>query len=145
MWQMALSLGTSLIGNYQEGLAEKGYANAMATEKKAQAGSVTEAAKAVARVIRKAGRHQLGQTKAAMAKAGLDVNASAAEDILAEVDQNVESDALSELLTGQRKARTLNNEAAMSTAQAKNAMTRSWLGMGQAGLSAWGNMGGGKS
>jgi hypothetical protein len=144
-WLQLIGAALSMIGSYKKGKGEKDYYDAVAQEKRTEAASTQEQAKSLARIIRKAGKQQSGETTAALAKAGLDVNSSTAQDILGEVDQNVEADAMTALLTGERQARTLRNEAAMAESAGKNAKDQALLSMGQTGMSAWGNMSGGKS
>lgn len=144
-WMQLIQAAVSMIGSYKEGKAQEQYGQVMNEQKQMEAGSVLEQSKSLARIIRKAGRQQSGETTAAMAKAGLDVNSSTAQDILGEVDQNVEADAMAALLTGERQARSLRNEGSMALAAGKNAKQSSMLSMGQTGMSAWGNMSGGKS
>jgi hypothetical protein len=134
---MALSTGVSVVGQLQQGQAAKQAANAEARNAENLAAQTRDAAMQEAARIRKAGDRTRGAARAQLAASGIDVNSGTAVTIEDDIGTNSELDAYNTLLTGDRKATSLQDSAAISRARGKNAVTSSMLGSVSTGLQGW--------
>jgi hypothetical protein len=134
---MALSTGVSVVGQLQQGQAAKAAANAEARNAENLAAQTRDAAMQEAARIRKAGDRTRGAARAQLAASGIDVNSGTAVTIEDDIGTNSELDAYNTLLTGDRKATSLQDSAAISRARGKNAVTSSMLGSVSTGLQGW--------
>lgn len=91
-------------------------ANQLAT----QAAQEKIAAEQEAAKIRKAGEKQAGAARAALAASGVDVNSGTAININEDIYGGAESDAQNTLLTGKRRAATLNAQGRQTLKSAAN-------------------------
>ena len=134
---MALSTGVSVVGQLQQGQAAKAAANAEARNAENLAAQTRDAAMQEAKRIRLAGDRTRGAARAQLAASGIDVNSGTAVTIEDDIGTNSELDAYNTLLTGDRKATSLQDSAAISRARGKNAVTSSMLGSVSTGLQGW--------
>jgi hypothetical protein len=134
---MALSTGVSVVGQLQQGQALKQAANAEARNAENLAAQTRDAAMQEAKRIRLAGDRTRGAARAQLAASGIDVNSGTAVTIEDDIGTNSELDAYNTLLTGDRKATSLQDSAAISRARGKNAVTSSMLGSVSTGLQGW--------
>lgn len=107
------SVGLSAFQQIQAGKYAKGQADLQASQMDYQ-GQVERAnALETARIIRKAGRRQEGETTAAYAGAGVRVDQGSAVDAQKQVTKDVEHDAYQALLDGNRRGRGMETGATM--------------------------------
>lgn len=118
------STAFNAISSIQQGRQEKKFANFQAEQANADAQAEREAGQVRADKIRKAGRYQQAEATAALAASGVEVKAGTPLKIAQEIDKNVESDALNEILFGSRTGSRLDQEAQGLRAAGKNAATR---------------------
>lgn len=139
---MAISAGISVVGQIQQGQAQKQAADAQAREQEIAADQNHVAAQQEAARIRKAGERQAGAARAAMAGAGIVVDQGSAVNINEDIYRGSESDAFNTLLTGERQTSSLMRSASQSRAAGDNAVTGSLLGAastGARGYAGWKN------
>lgn len=113
------------IGTLQQGKQQEKYYNWQAEQSRADAQAEDEAGQVRAEKIRKAGRYQVGEARAALSASGVAADVGTPLKITQQIERNVEEDALSELLTGTRKARRLESEASGYTIAGENALVNS--------------------
>lgn len=77
--------------------------------------------------VRKAGRYQQGAVTAGYAGAGVDVNSGTPAAVGERLQRDISEDAVTQLLTGQRRGAQLDAQAAGDRAAGKNAVTNSLL------------------
>lgn len=123
-----IGMGLSLLGGIGGAMASNAAGQAQQAIYNEQAGQELENAKRQAGLIRKMGRAQIGATKNATVKAGLDVNSTASQDMVDYVDSTAEQDAMMTLLTGERRARSLRNQGSIAAAEGRNGAMQSVLG-----------------
>lgn len=87
--------------------------------------------------MRKLGKKQQSEARAALAAAGVEVGAGSAVVIDQQIGRNVEADAQEELLSGVRRSQRLEQDAAASEIQGSNAMSRSMLAAGGSVATGW--------
>jgi hypothetical protein len=153
---LALSTGMSVIGQIQQGRANKQALEQTARNNEQQAAidqiqaqRETVAATEEAKRIRKAGDRQAAAARAQLAASGIAVGEGSAININEDITGGAESDAMNTLLTGERRAESYRTSAgqrigAASSARAagSNAMTSSILGAGATALQGWRGVGG---
>ena len=118
----------------QERVAGVEARNAQFQADQAQADAAAErgAATVKADKVRKQGRQQQSEARAALAAAGVEVGAGTPVKIGATIGRNAEEDALNEILYGDRTAAKLEQQAAMDRQYAQDTLT---AGSASAGLS----------
>jgi len=116
-----LATSVTALGQYQQGQAAKAQANYQAGQQDYQAKVEQDDALATAEMIRKAGRRQVGEANAAFAASGVKVGEGSAGEVDREIYQGSEHDAFMSILTGDRRARGLREEADLTRAAGKNA------------------------
>lgn len=115
----ALSAGATIMnGQQQKKMADYNAQVAEEEGNQAKADSLIQAEK-----VRRAARAQQGEARSALAASGVDVGVGTAEQIQADIGTRGEEDALSLILSGGRKARTLDSEAGMQRAAGSAAAT----------------------
>lgn len=124
-----------------QGQQQKKQANAQAQQAINSAAYDQDAAKAQAEKIRRAGRAQLGQTTAALAKSGVNLSEGTPLELKKSVIQDSEQDALSTILSGDRSASSQREEAKLLGKAGKNAQTNSYFSAASSALSAYGSSG----
>jgi len=122
---MAVSSGVKAIGELLQGKQQKNYYDWQAEQSRADATAEDEAGQVRAEKIRKAGRYQVGEARAALSASGVASDVGTPLKITQQIERNVEEDALSEMLTGTRKARRLESEASGYTVAGENALVNS--------------------
>jgi len=116
---VAQGYGAMQAGNAQRALAD------------AQAIAEQDAAAAEAEKIRTRTKRAQGAARAAIASSGVSLDSATALDIGQDIGQRGEQDALMTLLSGERRARELRAQGAMSAAQGRGRMVSSVLTAGQ--------------
>lgn len=133
---MAASTAMSMIGQAQQGAAQKKAANAPAQQVLNDGAYRADAAKQQAEKIRKAGAAQQGEAKASLAASGVKLGEGTALEVQKTIDTNVEEDALSALLSGKRITDSSQQEAKLLGKAGDNAVTNSVFGAGATMLKA---------
>lgn len=124
---MASSL-LSAFGNVQEGRQTQQYDDYRARQAEADAAAERGAAVVRARKVRKAGVLAQGETTAAYGGSGIDVNSGSALAVKEQLSRNISEDATAELLTGERRALSLEAQAEADRAAGRNARASGNLG-----------------
>lgn len=131
---MASSL-VSAFGNLSEGAQGQKFYNYKADQAIADAAYERGAATVRAGKIRKAGMIQQSQVKAAYAGSGIDVTQGTPLVSAETLQRNISEDATAQLLTGERKAKVLESEAAGYRAAGENAKSGGIISAGRSILS----------
>lgn len=106
--------GFNAFQNIQAGKYAQGQANLSAMQLEYQGKIERETALETARVIRRAGRKVLGQATAAYAGAGVKVGEGSASEVERQITQDVEHDAYQAILEGNRRARGMETQGALT-------------------------------
>jgi len=104
----------SAINQYQQGQVANAQAGLKGQALDYAAGVEQQSALETARLIRRAGRKQVGAANAAYAAAGVQVGEGSALETERQIGQDVEHDAFQALLDGNRRARGLHTDATMT-------------------------------
>jgi hypothetical protein len=99
-------------GNVQQGKQAKKYYNYQADQAMADAEAERQMGEARAGRVRKAGVLAQSQVRAGYGASGVDVNTGTPVAVATQLQRDISSDALTELLTGQRRAASLQATAA---------------------------------
>lgn len=143
---MCISIGTmlsiastamSFIGQMSQGQQQQDWAEYQAEQARADAQAAREEGQVRAEKVRKLGKRQQSEARAALAAAGVEVGAGSAVVIDQQIGRNAEADAQEELLSGVRRSQRLEQDAAASEIQGSNAMTRSMLAAGGSVATGW--------
>lgn len=110
----AIALGAQAVGTVLQMRGAVQSAEFEANQLATQAAQEKIAAEQEAAKIRKAGERQAGAARAALAAAGVDVGSGTAININEDIYSGAESDAQNVLLTGKRRATTLNEQGRQS-------------------------------
>jgi hypothetical protein len=124
---MAVAAGISALGAIQQGQARKQEADARAVQTLNEGLYRQDAAQAQAEKIRKAGRAQRGEAKAALAASGVKLGEGTPLEIDKTISTNVEEDALSAILSGKRAMSSATQEASLLQTAGDNAVTNSYF------------------
>lgn len=112
----------------QQGRQAQKMANYEAKQAEANAAAERGAAAVRADKIRKMGRMQRSSARAALAASGANVGEGTALVIDQQIGRDAEEDALTEIMTGGRRADALNTQAELSRISGRNARSASYLG-----------------
>lgn len=112
----------------QQGKQASAMANYEAKQAEANAAAERGAAAVRADKIRKMGRMQRSSARAALAASGANVGEGTALVIDQQIGRDAEEDALTEIMTGGRRADALNTQAELSRISGSNARSASYLG-----------------
>lgn len=134
---LALSAGMSVMGQIQQGAAQKRAANEQAQRDEIQAERESVAATQEAKRIRAAGDRTAGAARAQLAASGIDVGSGSAININEDITGNAESDAMNTLLTGSRRAESLRFTAQQTRTAGANAQKASIISAASTGLQGW--------
>lgn len=118
----------SAFGSVQQGKQGKAFYDYRANQAVADAAAERGAGEVRAGKVRKAGAIVQGQVRAGYAGSGIDVNSGTALVTSEVVARNVSEDATAELLTGERRARSLEAQAVGDRAAGANAASAGYLG-----------------
>lgn len=116
---------------------QKKAANQQAALVAQQGAEELDAAKARAEKIRRAGRAQRGEAKAALAAAGVKLGEGSALEIDSTIDKRSEEDALSEILSGRRANRSASVQSDLLRQSGENAVTNSYFSAASTALGAY--------
>ena len=144
MWGAIVGMVMSIVGGIRGGFSAENASNAQQKLIAEQSGQEMQAAQINAGLIRKMGKAQVGVTKSAAVKAGLDVNSTAVGDMVNVVESSAENDAMMALLTGERRVRALGNQMEIAKVAGKEGATQSILGGASSAMGTYSGMGGGK-
>jgi len=111
---MVAVAGFNALNAIQQGRTAKGQADLQAQQSEYQAQQEQETALETARIIRRAGRRQVGAATAGYAAAGVRVDQGSAADVQGQIAQDVEHDAFQAILDGGRRAGALRTDAALT-------------------------------
>jgi hypothetical protein len=129
----ALMLGGSVLSgaaSIGQGQQQKAAYAAQAQMVENDAAYRADAAKAQAEKIRRMGKAQQGEAKAALAASGVKLGEGTALEIDQDIAQGAQEDSLSSILTGRRALSTADTEASMLRTAGGNAVTNSALAAG---------------
>lgn len=127
---LAISTGFSVVSALAMGQQQADQAEWQAEQAAADAKAEREAADIRADKLRKAGKAQQSQARAALAASGVETGAGTPVKIDQEIMRDAEADAQQELLSGKYGAARLNSESAGLKLAADNARTKSYLRAG---------------
>ncbi len=130
------SAAVSAVGAIAQGQQQKAAMDDQAQIARNDAAYKADAAKAQAEKIRRLGKAQRGEAKAALAASGVKLGEGTPLELEKDIAQKSEEDALSALLTGKRITQSANDEAAMLQRAGNNAVTNSYFSAGSSVLSA---------
>lgn len=135
--EIALIAGTavSAVGAISQGQQAKKMGQFQQEQAAADAQAEREAGQVRADKLRKMGRLQKSEARAALSKSGVVADAGSALEIQSDITMRSEEDALSEILTGTRRSSRLNQEGELSSRAGDNAYTAGILGAGKSVLS----------
>lgn len=133
---MMAGTAMSVVGQIEQGQAQKEMYNAQAQQSLNEGAYKADAAKAQAEKIRKAGRAQQGEAKAALAASGVKLGEGTPLEVQKNITQSVEQDALSAILSGNRATASAQEEAQMLGKAGDNAVTNSYFGAAGTALQA---------
>lgn len=131
----AVSAGLSAVNQINQGRQAQKFHNFQAEQAQADAQAEREAGQVRADRIRRAARAQAGEATAALAASGVSTGAGTPVKIVQDIETRGESDALQELLTGDRRGRRLDQQADGERASGKNALRTAVWGAGGSLLS----------
>jgi hypothetical protein len=133
---MTLAVAAMAGGKVLGGFAEKSYQDNLAAQSRLDALGEKDAAQAQAERIMKAAERQRGAARAATAASG-----AAIDEFALGVEQEIlaagETDAAMTVLTGERRARTLNYQADMQKAAGKGALVGSLFDAAGTAFGGW--------
>jgi hypothetical protein len=130
------STALSAVNQINQGNQQKEFADYQAAQADADAQAEREMGQVRADKVRKAGRAQQSEARAALAAGGMEVGAGTALTIDEKIALSAEEDALQEILYGSRKGARLNQEAQGSRAAGRNARAAGYAGAAGSVLSA---------
>lgn len=133
----ALGTAMSVVGQLSQGSQQQEWADYQAEQARVDAQAAREEGEVRAEKVRKLGKKQQSEARAALAAGGVEVSAGSAVKIAQEIGKNAEEDAQQELLTGIRRGQRYDQEAEASQIQGQNAMSRSVLAAGGSLASGW--------
>ena len=128
----------SAIGSMRQGAAAKEAALDDAAQADYQAKVERDNAQAEAKMIRSDGERSRGSTVASVAMSGAKIGEWSAGDVERQVLQDTETDAMTAILNGERRARGLNDSGDRSRRAGRNAQTASYWQAGSSLMSAAG-------
>ncbi len=117
-----------VFGNLQQGKQGKAFYDYRSDQALADAAAERGAGIVRAGKIRKAGNLAQGEVRAAYGGSGIDVNSGTALVTAEQLQRNISEDATAQLLTGERRARALNAQAAGDRMAGENARSAGYLG-----------------
>lgn len=130
-WSDKMIVASSLLGAYgsvQQGSQASAFYNYKANQAIADAAAERGAGAVRAGKVMKAGRFAQGEVTAAYAGSGIDVGSGSSLAVKEQLQRNISEDATAQLLTGERRARSLEVQAAGDRIAAVNARTSGTLG-----------------
>lgn len=139
----ALAAGSVMqaAGAVQQGNQQRELANQQAAQLDLQAAQERDAAVAQAERIRRAGRRQQSAADAAFAASGVSVGTGTPVRVNEQIGLDAETDAYMEILTGERRGRTLDQEARATRRAGRNAQQAGYMQAGTSLLSSAANYG----
>lgn len=135
--EIAFLAGTAIsaAGAIQQGKQAKKMGEFQQAQAMEDAKAEREASADRAEKIRKIGRLQKSSARSALAKSGVVADAGTALEIQEDITERSESDALSEILTGENKGRRFEQQGSIAKLTGDNAYTSGILGAGKSVLS----------
>lgn len=125
---MMIASTTMTVGStLAQGNAANKQAKFAAQQAQAQADAEQVAASQRAEKIRRLGRQQQGEARAALAGSGVDISQGSALVIDKQIGLDSQSDAMTELLTGTQRATALNDQADAFKIAGKNAKSSAMM------------------
>lgn len=127
MFQIAAT-AVQAVGAITQGEQQQDYHNFMAAQAEADAQAEKEAGEVRAAKVRRAGIGVQSEATASLAASGVEVGAGTPMRIHEEIGQRYEADALQEILTGNRGAARLRQQAQIERAAGSRAVAAGWRG-----------------
>jgi len=134
---MAVSTGLQVIGQMSQANQQQQWADYQAAQARADANAQRQFAEIRAEKIRRAGRRQQGEARAALAGAGVETGAGTAVVIDQQIVHDTEMDAQQALIEGMRRANLLERDAAEAEWRGENASRGSLLAAGGTLATGW--------
>lgn len=125
-WSDKIIMASSMLsafGNLQQGKQGANLYGYRADQAIADAAAERGAGAVRAGKVMKAGRFQQGEVTAAYGASGIDVGSGSAIAVKEQLQRNIGEDATAQLLTGERRARSLEAQAAMDRVAGTNSIT----------------------
>jgi hypothetical protein len=116
-----LGVALAAAGSRMEGVAARQQGTFEANLLRRDAAGARAEAKQHAEIIRRAGEKTAKAATAATAASGIDVNSQTAQETQREIYASSEQDALNTILTGEYRARSLEDQARLAKFRASNA------------------------
>mgnify|MGYP001606835369 CR=1 FL=1 len=132
-----ISTAFSVIGQLSQGSQQQDWAEYQAEQARADAQAAREEGQVRAEKVRKLGKRQQSEARAALAASGVETSAGSAVVIDRQIGRDAEEDAQQEIIAGQRRGQRYDQEASASTIRGENAMNRSLLAAGGSLASGW--------
>lgn len=127
----------SAVGQMSRGSQQQDWAEWQAEQSRADAQVAREEGEVRAEKIRKLGRRQQSEARAALAASGVETGAGTAIVIDRQIGRDAEADAQQEIQAGQRRGQRYEQDAEASQIQGRNAMTGSLLAAGGSLATGW--------
>lgn len=134
---LALGTGLSVLGQIQQGQQQNEYYKAQAKQSQLNAATAKADSLSQAEKIRRAGRYQVGETKAQLAASGVKLGEGTPLELEKDITAKAEEDAFATILTGDRAYTAGMTEAASLRSAAKNAKSNSVLSTGGTIAQGW--------
>lgn len=125
---MIAATAFSAVSAVQQGQQQKKYNEWQAAQAEAEAQAEREMGEIQGARVRRQGRSQQSEARAALAASGVEVGAGTPVQIQGEIERRSEVDALNYILYGERKGARLEQEAAASRLAGKNAQAAGYRG-----------------
>lgn len=122
-WISVAVVGSSALGQIQQGRYAAGQSRLQAAQDEYQAQVEEDTAMKTAELIRRAGKRQAGAANAAYAAAGVKVGEGSALEVEGQIYRDSEKDAFQAILEGGRRARGLRTDATMGRENASMQQT----------------------
>jgi len=127
---LMISTAVSTVGSIVQGNQQADMMDYQRRQAEADAQASAEQGQVQADKIRKAGRLQQSEAKAALAASGVETGAGTPVKIVSEIWKNTEQDAQQAIIGGNRQAANLQSEASASAIAGRNARTAGYLRAG---------------
>lgn len=121
------STAVSGVANLLQGGQQRRYYNYQADQSSADAEAERQLGVVRGEKVRKAGRLQQSEVTAGFGGSGIDVGSGSAIAVRGALQRNIEEDALTQLLTGQRRGRVLDATAQGQRSAGENAMSGGYM------------------
>ena len=134
---MAVSTGLQVVGQLSRGQQQQDWAEWQAEQARADAQAAREEGEVRSERIRRLGRRQQSEARAALAASGVETGAGTAVVIDRQIGRDAEADAEQERLAGLRRGAQRDQEGEAYRIHGRNAATGSMLAAGATLATGW--------